>query len=402
MRTIEPFREEIKSIVSGVRKNFPFYNDLICKSGYDSKNDPLLLPFIDETVLADHYYSAEFPDLLVDQVYLTSGTSTGLRKKVLYSNEDHETYVEHRRRILNRLLTPDCKVACSDLGTGHAAASAKEVFCSLGLTYHHIDFQRPVGEHIELLNRYQPDVLFTMPMILDNILLAGGLDIRPKKILIVGDVASIAWKNHIVNRFGINRGDLTDLYGSIEVGSIAHECSRCNLYHFDDHILAEAVRPSHIYPDSSVDTKGDLVVLTSLARKLFPAIRYIPNDLVAGFRDYKCNGKYLFSFERLVGRIGAELKHGEKISMYDISSAVNEVLPGARFDVFKDSKRLLIRIVSPQYSESAADTIRGKIRGSNPDIDQMIRSGLVSDIEIEETLLGELSKASKLSFRQFV
>lgn len=400
MSKIESFHKEVDRIVSDVRKNFPFYDELVRGSGYDIAKLPAKLPFLNEAILSEHYYSSEFPHLSNAQTYFTSGTSSGKRKKVLYSSEDHDLYIKHRQHIFERILTTECKIACSDLGTGHAAASAKEIFHGLGLECHHIDFKLPEPEHVELLNRYQPDVLFTMPMILDNILFEGGLRIRPKKILLVGDVASVAWKSHIVRYFGITRRDLTDLYGSIEVGSIAYECDSCGLYHFDDHIIAEAFNPIDIYSESSPDSAGHLIVLTSLARKYFPAIRFIPDDLVVGFCEYTCEGKKYFSFEKLVGRLGKELKHGEKLSLYDISSAVNEVLPGARFDVFKDPKRLLIRIASPKYSEDSADAIRRKIREANPDVDQMIRSKIVADIEIEQTLLSELSSGTKLSFKQ--
>lgn len=399
MRKFETFSKEVHRIVSEVRKNFPFYDEIVRKSGYDIDNQPALLPFLNETILTDHYYSTKFPHLSNDRVYFTSGTSTGKRKRILYSSEDHEEYVKHRRCIFERFLTPECKVVCSDLGTGHAASSAMEIFTSLGLECHYIDFHLPASNHVKLLNRYRPDVLFTMPMILDSILLTGHLRIQPKKILLVGDVASVVWKNHIVKHFGIERKDLTDLYGSIEVGSIAYECSRCGLYHFDDHIIAEAIHPSDVYPDKTTNDVERLVVLTSLARKYFPSIRFIPNDLIVGFCDYTCNGKQYFSFEKIVGRLGTDIKHGESLSMYDISSAVNEVLPGARFDVFKDHKRLLIRIVSHNYSEESAESIRRIIYKLNPDIDQMIRSKLVADIEIEQTLLSELRSSTKLSFR---
>jgi phenylacetate-coenzyme A ligase PaaK-like adenylate-forming protein len=388
MDTISEFGQVFAATAARVRANFTWYDRLLAGCGYDRDRSPLRLPYVDEAVLDEHYYSADHSGLADCATYLTSGTSGGTRKKILYSSEDHARYVEQRTKIFARLLTPECRVACADLGTGHAAASAAEIFKNLGLDTFQIDFRRPVREHVEILNARRPDVLFTMPMILDSLVHAGGLSISPRKLIVVGDVATPAWKENMTRRFGLRRGDLLDIVGSIEVGSIAYECFDCGTYHFDDHIYPEVLAPE-VGGDGT--GRARVLVLTSTARTVFPAVRFVTGDLVEGFGRRRCGGRDRLTFERMIGRAGGEWKHGEKISLYDISEAVNASLPGSIFDAYTDRSRVVIRVCAPDFTPEKAEEIKRLIRRRNPDVDQMIASELVGDIEVLAAAPGQLA-----------
>lgn len=397
--TIRDFTPEFARLTRQVRRNFAWYDEMLSVADYDRDHDPARLPLIDEALLTEHYYEADHPHLTGCAVFHTSGTSTGARKKILYSPQDDAQYVNRRREIFSRFLSPDCRTACSDLGTGHAASSAEQIFRALGLEYFHIDFRRPVEEHVKLLNRHQPDILFTMPMILERIIHGGNLRFNPKKIITVGDIASQAWKQSIVAYFGLERSDLLDVVGSIEVGSIAYECFDCGCYHFDEHIIPETFKPSELYEGFEHPGDAEILVLTSLSRSVFPAVRFVTNDLIEGFKTRECGGREVFVFEKIVGRAGSELKNGEKISLYDINEAVNTYLSGSRFEVQKDDGRIVIRVCSPGYTAELAAQIKSHIKKLNPDVAQMIASSLAEDIEIRRATIDELSAgAAKRSF----
>lgn len=396
--TIQGFVEEFRLVVSRLRRNFGWYERMVTDSGYDRDSDPRRLPYVDDQTLETHYYGADQPQLGEAQVYTTSGTMTGKRKRILYSEEDHNHYVRQRAETFSKFITPDCRVACSDLGTGHAAASAREVFESLKLDYHHIDYRRPIDEHIDLLNRYRPDVFYTMPMVLDSLITSGNLEFRPRKVIVVGDIATKGWKEYVTDFFSIPRSNLMDLYGSIEVGSIAHECADCALYHFESHIIPETIDPREIERDGAGQPPTEILVLTSTTRTMFPVARFITYDLVDGFGLTECKGRKYFSFERISGRIGSELKWGEKISLYDICDAVHKYLPLSSFEVHKDSTSLTINIGSPELTEDKAESIKLYLLGLNPAVDQMIESRLISDIRVlrvprEEIKLGSFKKS---------
>lgn len=391
LRPLRELKQRFDPLVARLRRTFKWYDAMLVEAGFDVDGDPGRLPYIDEQVLTRHYYEARDSKMENCTAFYTSGTSTGARKRILYSAEDHGLYVEQRRKIFARFLSPECRTACSDLGTGHAAASAVEIFGGLGVECFHIDFRWPVGEHVALLNERCPDVLFTMPMVLDSLIRAGGLEFRPRKVITVGDVASRAWKRRIVDFFSLRSEDLLDIVGSIEVGSIAYECFDCGLYHFDEHIIPETVRPSELYEDFAGQGTTEILVLTSLARSVFPAARFITNDLVEGFTTSECGGAVRYSFEHIVGRAGSEFKNGENLSLYDVHEAVNTFLPASPFEVRKDSGRFTIRVCSADFTNEIGERIKGFLKELNPDSFQMIESSLVEDIEVCNVPVGELS-----------
>jgi len=396
--SLRDLKHHFDPLVVRLRRTFNWYDALVTDAGFDVDHDPARLPYIDESLLTKHYYEARDPQLENCSAYYTSGTATGARKCVLYSNEDHARYIEHRRKIFARFLSPECKTACSDLGTGHAAASAVEIFAKLGIDCWHIDFRRPAREHIAILNERRPDVLFTMPMVLDSLIHAGGLDARPHKIITVGDVVSPAWKRRIADVFSLRREDLLDVVGTIEIGSIAYECFACGLYHFDDHIIPETVGPSELYEGFPAHPTAKILVVTSLARFTFPAIRFVTNDLIEGFTMRECRGVPRYSFERMIGRVGSEFKNGENISLYDVNEAVNTFLPASPFEVRKDHGKVTIRVCSKQFSAEIGERIKRFLKQRNPDPFQMIESSLVADIEVCNVPFAELSSARAKRF----
>ena len=385
-------------LVARLRQTFKWYDGLIREANFDLDGDPSRLPYIDEHILTQHYYEAHDLNLQDLSAYYTSGTATGARKRILYSSEDHNLYVAQRQKIFARFLSPECKTACSDLGTGHAASSALEIFKRLGIECFHIDFRRPVEDHIALLNERQPDVLFTMPMILDSLIMNGGLHFRPRKIITVGDVASTAWKKRIVDFFSLQRKDLLDIVGSIEVGSVAYECFDCGLYHFDDHIIPETVAPAELYKDFTGLGTAEILILTSLARFVFPAARFITNDLVEGFTTRNCGNVERYSFERIIGRVGSEFKNGENISLYDVNEAVNTFLPTSPFEVRKDAGKFSIRVCSTDFTEEIGERIKNFVKELNPNSFQMVESSLVEDIEVCNVSAAELSNHTAKRF----
>jgi fumarate---(S)-2,3-diaminopropanoate ligase len=397
-RTISDLKPRFAPLVARLRRTFMWYDSLVHEAGYDADGDPARLPYIDEHILTEYYNDAHDPELKDCTAYYTSGTSTGTRKRILYSQEDHDLYVDQRQKIFARFLSPKCKMACSDLGTGHAASSAQEILEKLGIECFHIDYRRPILEHIAILNEHRPDVLFTMPMVLDSLIHAGRLNFQPRKIITVGDVASNAWKKRIVDYFWLQKKDLLDIVGSIEVGSIAYECFDCGLYHFDDHIIPETIKPSELYEDFSDRGTAEILILTSLARFVFPAIRFITNDLIEGFTMRDCGGLERYSFERIIGRTGSELKNGENISLYDINEALNTFLPASPFEVQTDSGKFIIRVCSDNFTEEIGERIKDFLKELNPNSHQMIKSSLVEDIEICKVSVDELSSHAAKRF----
>ncbi len=390
----------LSTLAAGHRRRFAWYDELVGGRDVEQLAD---LPTVDERVLLEHYYTRahKLPDALE---YQTSGTSTGRRKTVLYSPADHAAYCAQRSALFADFLrdVPRGSVAISDLGTGHAAASARTIFHEIGLEPREIDYRRPIRDHVALLNRAQPAVLFTMPAILDRLSACDDrLDIRPRKIIVVGDVAPPNWRRHVARTFDLRDEDVLDIVGSIEVGAIAYHSAATGLYHFHDHILAEAVDPSALFPESDARLSGDqgILLLTSFAREYFPALRYVTNDVVRGLRRIHLQGRTIFACDRLEGRFAGEVKHGERLSSYDLCTAVNEVFPGCPFEVVEDGG-VEIRVATDRVRPDQEAVIADFLMAANPDVGEMVRAGLVRPVVVSAISAAELaSRPRKRLFR---
>ena len=347
---------------------FPWYEDLLRESAFFAEPSLSRVPLLREPDLAETYYAAAADP--PGKLFNTSGTSTGVRKRVGWPTRDHQAYVAHRAAVFAPFLGDSSKTAAADLGTGHAAASAVEIFNALGLRGSDIDVSWPVERHLEALRDTQPDFLYTMPMILERILAAGELGYVPRRIAVLGDLAPAEWRRAMAERLGMEPSHILDVLGSIEVGAIAYSDDRLGAYIFHSHIVPEI-------------TDDGLLVLTSLERTGFPAVRYVSGDVVAGLRRFDVNGRRVWGYERHLGRRGDELKHGEMLSLHAISLVMASVAPGAVWDVRRDGHQAVIEIEPAVYSDVVAQAIRSAVRAAHPAVDRMINSGLIGDIGVE-------------------
>lgn len=160
---------EVSGAVDHVRHMYPWYDALLRKRDDTFTGSLADLPLVDASLLERHYYGAELPTDRGLQVYLTSGTSSGHRKRVTWTQKEHMAYVDRREAIFRTHVPNECKTACADLGTGHAAASAMEIFERMGLEAAELGMHQPIEKHVETLNAMQPDMLFSMPMIVDTV-----------------------------------------------------------------------------------------------------------------------------------------------------------------------------------------------------------------------------------------
>ncbi len=372
--------DRVTALAEEHRRRFDWYRELLSAHGVGPGAPLAAFPLIDQDLLERHYYSAEVPDDC--HAFHTSGTATGRRKRILYDDRDESSYAEHRRALFDWFTAdlPRGASAVADLGTGHAAATARRVFDVLGFDATDIDFQVPIERHVEILNDTRPDLLFTMPMMLERIMCAEpAVTARPSRIAVVGDVAPPAWRRAVAERFGLTEPDVLDVFGSIEIGAIAYSNAETGLYHFHDHIIPEVMDPE----TGTVDERGGdgVLVLTSLERRRFPALRYVTGDRVSGLRTIVYDGQTVAVVERIEGRVSGDLKHGERLSLHDVSTAVARVFPGRAFEV--DGRHALtIRVAVDRIDEKQREAIREMLCENVPDVGTMIRSGLVAPIEV--------------------
>ncbi|MBW5447508.1 AMP-binding protein [Cohnella sp. CFH 77786] len=379
-------------------RRYPWYARLLDEAG-----GLPLPPLLTAGLLEKHYYAAP-PDPALGlplHSYSTSGTSTGKRKTIYYSEEDERWYVDIKAQMfLSWLIAGGVPIhrALADMGTGHAAGTALDVFYRMGVQGESVSFELPVERHLEKIDQFRPDLLYTMPSILDRIVRAAGRPERfgVRKIILVGEIAPPSWQKKIAERFGIAPADILDTYGSIEIGTIASYSHELGRYLVAEGLHAECVGTEALEEGFEPLPPGEgVLVLTSFVRGAFPAVRYVTYDVVRDFRTEIIGGVPRHSFEGIVKRIGPELKHGEKISLYDIEEAVRQFSDDAEIRVEIDGRKLAVRLRSPSLKSRQLPAIRRGIESRIPEIGAMIRGGLLDGIEVSLAPAGETEKEPK-------
>ncbi|MBO9608430.1 MAG: CoF synthetase [Paenibacillaceae bacterium] len=380
-----PTGETIRAKLEEVLALHPWYRELTT-SGADWHELPLLthdklMPYYERsvTMAGEGLY-----------VYRTSGTSGGMRKAIVYDDADEAAYLAAKTELFTRLLQPyPARRALSDMGTGHAAATAIAVFEQLGLLTASIPFHEPVERHLAAIADFRPDVLYTMPSLLDSMLAAAGdsFDWGVMCVMLVGEAAPPAWRRQAAARLGIGADAVIDTYGSIEIGTIAYRDAATDRYVLLDGLFAEGATPAEAgLPGMELPAGESVLVLTSFVRRQFPALRFVTYDVVRDLRAMTIDGRERMTFAALVKRIGPELKHGEKISVYDIEHVVHTFAPpGTEVRVAVEHNRMRVYLLSETtIDEETITRIQDGVGDAIPAIGDMIRAGLLASIDVRQ------------------
>lgn len=384
---------ELKKKIDQTIRTFPWYEAALKDRGrLHAIEEPVPLgelPLMTADWLEKHYYTPQQPLSKQPNLrcYRTSGTSSGLRKAIYYSEDDELAYAEIKSRIFGRFLAgTGVRTALSDMGTGHAADTAPGIFARIGLQAEAISFRLPVEKHLERLLALRPNVLYTMPSILDSLLRAADdpKSWRVRKVILVGEAAAPSWIARSAERLGILPTDVMDTYGSIEIGTIAYYSHEHGRYLIAEGLEAEGLRdiPMPARGEAAeLDEEESVLVLTSTVRETFPSLRYVTYDVVRDFRPVLVDGVWRQSFQALVRRLGPELKHGEKISVYDIEEVVFRHIGQAIVRVEVSGNRLRVHI-GGDPGESTLRKIELDLRDRIPEIGRMIRGKLLEELQV--------------------
>jgi len=379
--------EELRLTLERMKRQYPWYAAAAGERMNAGEWEEL--PLVTAALLEQYYYNDQNPLSERSDLYRyrTSGTSSNRRKTIYYSESDEEAYMKIKLDVFRQLVGyGGFRRALADMGTGHAEATAVEVFRRLGMEAESVSFRLPIEEHLARLEQFQPEVLYTMPSILERILLASD---NPKSygirhVILVGEMASPVWIQRAAERLGLNVQQITDTYGSIEIGTIAYFSHEHGRYLFTEGLLAEGVAAEAVGDGLEPLTEPDeqVLVLTSTVRESFPAIRYVTYDVVRDLRPVLVDGVPRQSFQSIVKRIGPDLKHGEKISIYDIEDVVFRRLSTASVRVKVTGNSLAVYIYSPHAEGSVLEGIRADLENRIPEIGAMIRAGILQGIQV--------------------
>ena len=373
-------KDRVVAAASSAAQHSAWYADRLAACGFTRSQTFDNVPVLTEEDFELGYYLAQEDDRDASgsAAFTTSGTTSGVGRRVSWPPADHRYYVEQRAALFRSLMGDSCRTAVADLGTGHAQASAVEIFASLGLEGHEIDVSTPIDGHVASLRRWQPDLLYTMPVILERIVGAGGPGYVPRWIVVLGDMAPRPWRRALEQRLGMKSGRIVDVFGSIEVGAIAYSDDEHERYLFHEHIVPESIDSPTPRSDG-----GQLLVLTSTEREGFPAVRYAATDIVRGLRPIVVAGRRRWAFDAHLGREGTMIKHGEALSLPLMTERIAAVAPGVAWSVRREGLEAVIEIDAHAWSPALAEAVRRAVRDAHPAVDAMIASGLIGDLRVE-------------------
>ncbi len=236
---------------------------------------------------------------------------------------------------LSRLFTQNLHIGLIAVSGGHFAGAAglemmrrESVYGERRLRL--FSPKSPIDDLISNLNQYQPAILEGYSTVLVELARAqqdGRLNISPALVLPTAEPISEAQKRMLRDTFDCV---VRELYGATEFVPIAVECEHGNLHANTDWVVLEPVDED--YQPVETGTPSDTVLITSLANRVQPLVRYDLGDSITLYEE-PCPCGSAFPIMEVGGRQGDVLQfetdEGEEVPIFPLSlSSVVEEVPG--------------------------------------------------------------------------
>lgn len=203
----------------------------------------------------------------------------------------------------------------------------RSLFPAMRERWRSFSLMQPIGELVAQLNAFAPDTLATYPsaaVLLAQEQQAGRLAIAPRNIWTGGECLGAADRAAITAAFG---AAVREEYGASEFPSIAIGCDAGALHVNAEWVLLEPVDEHYrpVPPGHAAHT----VLLTNLANRALPLIRYDLGDAVTVLRDPCACGNPLPAI-RVLGRVD------DVLDLRASDGAVVRLLPLVLTTVFEE------------------------------------------------------------------
>ena len=182
----------------------------------------------------------------------------------------------------------------------------------------YLSIHTPVEDHLQLLHRYQPNIIYAFPSYLIELITVaerlGAAVPRVATMYTSSEVLTPAARARIERAFG---GRIYDIYGSTEFKEVAWQC-RAGLYHLN---------AENVYIESQEPGSCGAVVLSSLCNDAMPLLRYdIGDRAVFGSNSCSCGraSLHLIEFSGREGEMIA-LTAGRRVSPYLLTTVIESV-----------------------------------------------------------------------------
>ncbi len=365
-------RERLKRLVGYARNNSPFYQELYGHVGGDFRladlppvSKPTLMAHFDRvvtdprvTMKAVDAFCADLDNVgrMLDGKYLvfrTSG-STGHPAVVLYDKacvdvssaiaalrtfarrEDFRAFMRHGKRTAGVFADNGFYLACGMSRYLQLKMPGRRTKIT-------VDVNAPEAEIVRALNDFQPSMLSGYPSNLALLADCDGLTIRPDVVITGGELLTDAVRKKLSDRFGCH---VQTHYSCTEGGEIACECAEGHLHINEDWVIVEPV--DERYQPAAPGTLSDRVLITNLANRIQPFIRYELTDRIIVHREpCRCGRNSLWL--EIEGRTDDTLvfENGVSVAPMSLYKLLEEVRSIRRFQLVQTGPaRLELRLVS--------------------------------------------------------
>ena len=252
--------------------------------------------------ISAHHSSQAFSDEAVGCYIFSAGGSTGLKKYVLYSNDEFSKSKELFGKGFRALGLNKNNVIANLFPSGafYTAFLAinkglEETGCRILSVTGNLSHQ----ETLDYFKLFKPDTIFGLPSFLipmAQFAAQNGYDITIKNIIYAAEHMTADAKTYIRSVFHTNKISSFG-YAAVETGPIGYQCSCCNDNEFH-------VEEEWVYVESD---ENDDALVTCLYKQLQPIVRYKVGDLIEFVKEPCSCGRLSPKF-KLLGRSGEKIR----------------------------------------------------------------------------------------------
>jgi phenylacetate-CoA ligase len=368
-RLLEYQARRLREVVEYARAHSPYYRQMIGDLGNDVRLSELpvltkatLMSAFDRIVTDRHVRLVDIERHLAgeqageplpgDFRAVGSSGTTGRWGVVVYDRIAWEVAIAGVLRALaTQGIAPDARIV--GIGAPTPRHMTNRLFAEL--RGGHGDVPRlavttPLGEVVETLNAYQPEVIITYPSFIRHLAeeqQAGRLRIAPRAFsscaeALTQDVRHLAretWKAAVLN-----------VYATTEVSLIGVECPAASGLHVVEDLLVLEVVDENNRPVPA-GTTGCKVLVTSLFNRALPLIRYEISDVVTVGEGVCACGRPHLRLASIEGRredvLSLPSRHGDRVDVHALRLGQTLLrMPGIRqYQVNPRRDGLTVRIV---------------------------------------------------------
>ncbi len=352
---------KLESLLKYVAKNNKYYKDVINQNNISDPNDITMYPILTRKKLQENrhaIFSDGYEKLYYSQQLITQSSSgtTGVPIYTYWETKDYynsmrilwrkrleyygvHPYQKHIQFTLNSVSSEkyDDKVVW-----------IKESQNILNICRSSLREEKNYKQLIKIIEEFEPEWLYIQPYILRK-LIKSYIDnnIKPPSSILyvesVGEILPLELKELAKSFFKV---PVANLYGSEEMNGIAYECPFNRMHVLSENVYVECRNVNGIHCIG----EGEAII-TNLANKAMPLIRYNQGDLITLNNLPKpCScGSIEPVVDRIIGREYEKIKVGKVelnpymllMTMSNINNEFNSMLTCYRFEYSKANKSLV-------------------------------------------------------------